>query len=156
MAPRNPLSRERIIEASFGVLEQEGWEALSMRRLAQQLDVWPMAGYRYFRDKDELVDALVDHAVETMALPAASGDWRRRLHALLGAAHATLERLPPELRSRLATVLFSPGGPGLTETGTELLRSAGFQAEAARLAWSTLGAYTVGFVEISPAEADPA
>ena len=58
------LSRQRIVATSFGLLEREGWEALSMRRLAQELDVWPMAVYRYFHDKDELVDALVGHAVE--------------------------------------------------------------------------------------------
>jgi TetR/AcrR family tetracycline transcriptional repressor len=58
MAARNPLSRERIVDAAFRLLEQDGWDALSMRRLAQELDVWPMAVYRYFRDKDELVEAL--------------------------------------------------------------------------------------------------
>jgi AcrR family transcriptional regulator len=148
------LSRERIVDASLGLLEQEGWEALSMRRLAQQLDVWPMAVYRYFRDKDELVDALVDHAVEQTELPPARDDWRDQLVALLEAARATLERLPPELRSRLASVLFSPDASGLAATGVELLRSAGFDPEGSRLGWSTLAAYTVGFVEIGPTEAE--
>ena len=45
------LSRERIVEAALGIVEREGLGALSMRRLAQELDVWPMSVYRYFRDK---------------------------------------------------------------------------------------------------------
>src|SRR3954466_10245177 len=101
MEARNPLSRERIVDASFRLLEQDGWDALSMRRLAQELDVWPMAVYRYFRDKDELVDALVDHAAGAMEPPAVEGDWRDRLRGVLDAARQTLQRLPPELRTRL-------------------------------------------------------
>src|SRR3954454_13610258 len=153
MAVRNPLSRERIVETSFRLLEQDGWDALSMRRLAQELDVWPMAVYRYFRDKDELVDALVDHAVGTVSLPGARGPWRDRLHAILDSARGTLERLPPELRTRLASVLFAPGAPGMAAAGVEILESAGFEPDPAGVAWSTLGAFATGFVEISAGEA---
>ena len=75
------LSRDRIVEVGFGLLERDGWEALSMRRLAQELDVWPMAVYRYFRDKDELVDALVGHAIGAIHLPGGQGSWRARMRA---------------------------------------------------------------------------
>ena len=152
MAARNPLSRERIIEASFGVLEQDGWDALSMRRLAQELDVWPMAVYRYFRDKDELVDALVDHAAGTVEFPDPEGDWRERLRGLLEAARSGLQRLPPELRTRLGALLVSADAPGLAEAGISALEGAGFGAQEARLAWSALGAYAVGAVEVAAAD----
>jgi TetR/AcrR family transcriptional regulator, tetracycline repressor protein len=145
------LSRERIVKTAFGLLEREGWEALSMRRLAQELDVWPMAAYRYFRDKDELVDALVDYAVAEMDLPSGRGPWRAQIRRLLGAARRTLEGLPPELRARLAPALLAPGAPGLSDAGLEILGSAGFPREQAGRAWAALGAYTVGFVEIAPA-----
>src|SRR4051794_16828398 len=153
MAVRNPLSRERIVETSFSVLEQDGWDALSMRRLAQELDVWPMAVYRYFRDKDELVNALVDHAAGTMELPGAEGSWRDRLRGLLDAASVALHRLPPELRARLGALLVAPDGPGLAAEGIDILESAGFEPEQAQMAWSALGAYTIGAVEIASAEA---
>jgi AcrR family transcriptional regulator len=160
MEARNPqpprLSRERIVDASLGVLEKDGWEALSMRRLAQELDVWPMAVYRYFRDKDELVDALVGHAVETLEAPAVAGGWRNRLHGLLEAARARLERLPPELRSRLGAVLFAPDREGLAASGIEALEEAGFEPDQATAAWSALGAFTIGYVEIAPVLSDAA
>ncbi len=54
------LSRERILDAALELVVDDGWNGLSMRRLAQELDVWPMAVYRYFRDKDELLDAVVE------------------------------------------------------------------------------------------------
>jgi TetR/AcrR family transcriptional regulator, tetracycline repressor protein len=150
MAARNPLSRERIVDASFGLLESEGWEALSMRRLAQELDVWPMAVYRYFRDKDELVEALVEHAALAIELPDDRGDWRERLRGILAAVRLTLDRLPPELRGRLGALLVDPDG--VAATGTEVLESAGLDPEAARLAWSALAAYTIGVVEIGPGD----
>src|SRR3954466_5274956 len=124
MAVRNPLSRERIIDAAVGLLEEDGWDALSMRRLAQELDVWPMAVYRYFRDKDELVDALVDHAAGRMELPGTEGSWRERLRGPLAAARVPLRRRPPELRARLGSLLVAPGGPGLAAQGIESLESA--------------------------------
>src|SRR3954447_784796 len=52
------LSRVRILEAALGIAEHEGIESLSMRRLALELDVWPMSVYRYFQDKDALLDAM--------------------------------------------------------------------------------------------------
>jgi AcrR family transcriptional regulator len=150
MAVRNPLSRERIVENAFRLLEQDGWDALSMRRLAQELDVWPMAVYRYFRDKDELVDALVDHAAGTLEGLGAEGEWRERLRDVLSAARTTLQRLPTELRTRLGARL---ADSDLATEAIELLESAGFGAEQARMAWSALAAYTIGALEIAADEA---
>jgi len=144
------LSRERIVDAAFRVLEREGWEALSMRRLGQELDVWPMAVYRHFHDKDELVDALVAFLVAEIDLPAERGPWRTRIRKLLDAVRGTLEPLPPELRARLAPVLLAPGSADLADAGLRTLESAGFRGEQAGRAWAALGAYTVGFVEIAP------
>jgi AcrR family transcriptional regulator len=151
-APSEPskLSRDRIVEVGFGLLERDGWEALSMRRLAQELDVWPMAVYRYFRDKDELVDALVGHAIGAIDVPGGQGPWRAQMRELCGAARSTLARLPPELGARLAPALFTPGRSGLTDAGLEILGSAGFRADQARRAWAALGAYTAGFAELAP------
>jgi TetR/AcrR family tetracycline transcriptional repressor len=150
------LSRERIVEAVFRLLDRDGWEALSMRRLAQELDVWPMAVYRYFRDKDELVDALVAHVIQEVDLPSARGPWRAQLRRLLEVVRRALERLPPELHGRLAVALLAPDTPRLSDAGLEILESAGFGEDDGRRAWVALTAYAVGFVEIAPAIPDDA
>jgi TetR/AcrR family tetracycline transcriptional repressor len=153
--PRAPdpsrLSRERIVETAFSLLEREGWETLSMRRLGQELDVWPMAVYRYFRDKDELVDALVEHVVQEVALPGARGAWRARLRRLLGEAVRTLEGLPPEFRARLAPALLGPASP-LSTAARDALGTAGLDNSQASKAWLALAAYTAGFPELAPSE----
>jgi AcrR family transcriptional regulator len=150
------LSRERIIEAVFRLLDEEGWEPLSMRRLAQELDVWPMAVYRYFHDKDELVDALVADVIEGIDVPPLRGSWRTQLRGLLEAVRGALEQFPAELRGRLALALLSPDTPRLTDPAVRILESAGFGRVGAHRAWATVAAYAVGFVEIAPAVRDAA
>src|SRR4029450_111820 len=58
--PRSPLSRERIVGAAVALADREGVESLSMRRLAQELGVVPMALYKHVASKDEMLDGMVD------------------------------------------------------------------------------------------------
>ena len=61
--PRVPLTRERVLHTAVALADKGGVEALSMRKLAQALDVVPMALYRHVANKDELLDGLVDVVV---------------------------------------------------------------------------------------------
>src|SRR4051812_43397732 len=88
------LSRDRILSAALGVVEWEGAAALSMRRLAQELDVWPMSLYTYFHDKDELLDAIAARAAGAVALPDEAESWRERLRALLHAVREAVAGNP--------------------------------------------------------------
>lgn len=134
MASQRPqLSRERILEAAGRVVAKDGLESLSMRRLAQELDVWPMSVYRHFRDKEELLDALVESAAAQVELPAAGGDWRHRMRVLLEGARVALGGLP------------TLGPLRLSEAGLAILRDAGFSAAEAASAWRVLWSYAAGF-----------
>src|SRR5438067_6768492 len=106
---RAPLSRERILEAAAELAGRDGLDALSMRRLAQELDVWPMSVYRYFRDKDELLDAVVGRAAERVSLPGESGSWKEQLRDLLGRTHELLDSHAPGLRGQFPRALLTPG-----------------------------------------------
>src|SRR4051812_21571045 len=90
MPERTRLSRERIVEAALAVVARDGLEALSMRRLAQELDVWPMSVYRYFRDKEELLDAVVDGATDDVVPASMGGTWRDQIGDLLSQARTAL------------------------------------------------------------------
>ena len=135
------LSRERILEAALAVVEREGWDALSMRRLAQDLDVWPMAVYRHFRDKEELLAAVAGAAAERIPAGDARGGWEERLAALLRAIVGT-----PAARAGGGL----PGGPRLTAEALTVLIDGGFPPAGAVVAWRTAFAYAAGF------EPDPA
>ena len=157
-APRaGRLSRERIVEAALEVVAREGLDALSMRRLAQELDVWPMSVYRYFRDKEELLDAVVDGAAEEIALTAGSGSWREQIRDLLHDARAALGQDPAGLRTRFTRAMLTPGALRLSEAGLRILQDAGFEPGEAARAWRALCGYAFGFTgfddDASPDEA---
>ena len=62
-APRVPLSRERILGSAVALADQGGVESLSMRKIALELGVVPMALYKHVANKDELLDGMVDVVV---------------------------------------------------------------------------------------------
>jgi AcrR family transcriptional regulator len=138
------LSRERILEAALEIADREGVEALSMRRLAQELDVWPMSVYRYFQDKDALLDAMAADGFEQVSQPRPGEPWRAQMHALLGEAARSIEA-SPGLAARLPHAFLSQGALKLPEAGMAILSAAGFSAEDAASAWRALWSYTFGF-----------
>ncbi len=65
-SPRQPLSRERIVEAAVAFIDEHGLAGLTMRRLGSDLGVEAMALYRYVPGKEELLDAVVETLIEAM------------------------------------------------------------------------------------------
>ena len=57
---RVPLSRQRVLRMAINLADAGGIESLSMRNVAQELGVYPMALYNHFANKDDLLDAMVD------------------------------------------------------------------------------------------------
>ena len=66
---RVPLNRERVLRAAVALADEVGIAAVSMRRLAQQLGVVPMALYKHVADKDELLDGMVDVVISEFDPP---------------------------------------------------------------------------------------
>ena len=136
---RGDLSRDRILEAARRAVDEDGIAALSMRRLAQRLDAWPMSIYTYFRDKDELLDALADEAARAVELPAARKRWwRADLHALLNEVRLAVARDPSPRLPRAMLDHTRAAGEGL-------LTRAGLEAAEAASVWRSLVSYSVGF-----------
>ena len=59
-APRLPLSRDRILERAVQIADADGIEALTMRRLADDLGFEAMSLYRHVKNKDDVLDGIVD------------------------------------------------------------------------------------------------
>ena len=78
-APREPLSRSRIVAAAVRVLDRDGVEGLSMRTLAQELHTAATSLYRHVHNKGELLDLTVDAVMAEVALPPEGTDWRTAL-----------------------------------------------------------------------------
>jgi AcrR family transcriptional regulator len=145
MARKTQLSKERILSAARTVVENEGLGSLSMRRLAQELDVWPMSVYRYFQDKDDLVNALAASSAEAFEPPPRRGSWQTQMRRLLETARARLAADPAGLAGRLPRAFFEPGPLRLSEAALAILTDAGLSEREAASAWRTLWSYTFGF-----------
>ena len=87
---RVPLSRDRVLRAAVALADKAGIESLSMRKLAQELGVVPMALYKHVANKDELLDGIVDVVVGEIRSPGPRNRLEERGPAAdpLGAASA--------------------------------------------------------------------
>src|SRR3954466_4577198 len=85
-------SREAIARAALDLVDREGLDALSMRRLAGELGMGTMTLYGYFRTKEELLDAVVHEATGWPELPLRAGPWDECLRALARMLRAGLAR----------------------------------------------------------------
>ena len=134
------LSRERIARAGLELSDREGVEGLSMRRLARELGVTPMALYVHFRNKDELIDMVVDLGAR---------EWKRQLGLLMSEIRRGVERHPGALQVRRGRPLMSLGVMRGPELGLRIMLRAGFSTADAVAAWRALFSYTLGFASFS-------
>jgi AcrR family transcriptional regulator len=91
---REPLSRERILDTAVALADEGGVEALSMRRIAQELGVVPMALYKHVANKDELLDGMIDVVVAEIDPPIEGADWKTTMRERILSARLALLRHP--------------------------------------------------------------
>ena len=134
-----------MIATAVALAEREGMEAPTMRRLAKELGAGAMSLYHYVRDKEELLDGMVDVVFAEIELPRTDVDWRdamrRRAHSTRGALnrHRWAVGL---MESRLTP---GPASIRLHDAVLGVLREAGFSIEQAIQAYSVQDAYIYGF-----------
>ncbi|MDX6697065.1 MAG: hypothetical protein QOE65_462 [Solirubrobacteraceae bacterium] len=144
------LSRDQVAEAALGLVDAEGLNALSMRRLAGRLGVGTMTLYGYFRDKDDLLAAVVDAAAgDSPEWEERGGDWRAQLARLAHALRDGLERHPSLVQLRLRRPILTPAALRGTELAMGALLEAGLSRLDAARAFRSLFLYTFGFVAFS-------
>jgi AcrR family transcriptional regulator len=86
------LSRAEIIKAAIAVADAEGPEAISMRRIARELNAGAMSLYWYVGSKEELLDLMLDSIEAEIEVPEPSGDWRADLGAFAHRTRAAMSR----------------------------------------------------------------
>jgi len=144
IATRKPLSRARVLEAAVALADEAGLEAFSMRGLAQELGVVPMALYKHVANKEELLDGMVDVIFSEIELPSGHLDWRSAMRRRAISTREALQR-----HSWAIGMMESrhPGPANLRNHNAMMgcLRNAGFSFEMAVHAYSVQDAYIYGF-----------
>jgi len=77
--PSTPISREQVLRAALAIVDLEGVEALSMRRLGRALGRDPMAVYRYAETKTALLDGVVELVLSELTVDSTDDDWQSQL-----------------------------------------------------------------------------
>ena len=146
---RPPLDRDRIVDTALGIVDAEGIDGLTFRRLADALSVTPMSIYWHVADKAELLE-LVGHAVlAEVEMPVREGGWRDQLRDVHRSMFATFLRHPNTTDILVGRARFGPGGLALFERILSILLDAGFTPEAAFDAYQSTYLFTLGFMATS-------
>ena len=142
---RSRLSRERVLRAAIDQADALGLDAVSMRKLADVLEVAPMALYRHVANRDDLIDGMVDIVFGEVALPSSGTDWKTAMRRRAISLRDVLSR------HRWAIGLMesrrNPGPANLRHHDAVLgsLRAGGFDIVGAAHAYSLLDSYIYGF-----------
>jgi AcrR family transcriptional regulator len=142
---RAPLTRDRVLEAAVRLADAGGIEALSMRRLGQELGVEAMSLYNHVANKDDLHQGIVELVLGVLEPPADGGDWKHELRRTAVSSYQAF------VRHRWACSLMMRG-PNVSavrmqwmEAVLRTLRTAGFSADLTHHAYHALDSHITGF-----------
>jgi TetR/AcrR family transcriptional regulator, tetracycline repressor protein len=141
---RVTLTPQTVVEGALALAEAEGLGAVTIRRLAKELGVTPMALYWHFRSKDELLDGMAARLFEEIDLSVdASARWQDQLRALLGSMLGVLRAHPFSAILLSTRTASSEGSLRATEVVLDILGRGGFSpAEATQIARHALSTVT--------------
>jgi TetR/AcrR family tetracycline transcriptional repressor len=139
---RAPLTQQAIVDAALRVLEHEGAEKLSMRRVADELGTGAASLYWHVASKDELVNLLVDRVASEIQVPPPDPDrWQEQLKEWMLQARQVFKRYPGVAGLTLGRVPIGPNLVRWTEWLLALLRGAGIPDRIAAYAGDLGGLY---------------
>jgi len=141
---RKPLNRERILESALALADESGIDALSMRKLGQQLGFEAMSLYNHVANKDDLLDGMLDLVLAEME-PPGQADGMAGIRRSAISAHEALQRHPWAAGLLMAPSRVRPGRLEFMNALLGALRSAGFSPETTYHAYHVLDAHVIGF-----------
>ena len=144
--PRTQLSKDRVLRAAIVLADERGIDALSMRKLAQELGVEAMSLYHHVAGKDEILNGIVEIVESDIELPPRGADWKRALRRTAISAHDVLEQHPWAASLTLSVAGRRPARWRYMNGILGCLREAGFSAEMTDLAYHALESHIAGFM----------
>jgi AcrR family transcriptional regulator len=144
---RIPVTRERVLHAALELADEGGVEAVSMRKIADELGVKAMSLYNHVANKDDVLDAMVDATYAEIAAPTPGADWQAQVREIAISAHEIF------LRHHWAAGLQASvkPGPGRLRYGDRLLgcfRDAGFSKQLTYHGYHIIESYILGYTSM--------
>jgi len=142
---RERLNRERVLRAAVALADEAGIGAVSMRRLAQELGVVPMALYKHVADKEELLNGMVDTVIEEIDPPDPGLDWKNGVRQRILAARRAVLRHPWARQAIETRTTRSPAVLHYMDSVAGSFRAGGFSADLTHHVMHALGNRIWGF-----------
>jgi AcrR family transcriptional regulator len=147
VGPRPRLNRARVLEAAVALADGIGIESLSMRRLAQELQVVPMALYKHVANKEELLDGMVDVIVGEIEPPTPDTHWKSGVRSRILSARHTLQRHPWARRAIETRTGMTPAVLDYMDSFIGVFLAGGLSLDLTHHAMHALGGRIWGFTQ---------
>jgi len=144
MAVRVPLSRERVVAAALDVADAEGVEAVTMRRLAEELGVHPTSLYNHLPTKEAILDAMADALVGEADLPDTFDAWPDWVRAMAAGMRSVARTHPGAFLVLVQRAATGPAASEVTEAALDAFRRGGFTAHQSAEAVSAVSLAMLG------------
>ncbi|MFF2088206.1 TetR/AcrR family transcriptional regulator [Nocardia sp. NPDC058176] len=144
---QSPLSRDQIVAEAIRLLDEEGFDALSMRKLGARLDAGATSLYTHVANKDELLELVVDRVIGEIPVPAPDAlRWRAVMHEQAAGVRATMLAHPwiTVVLSSAALSYLGPNMMRLTDSLIAILEVADITDEVVDLAADAIFRFIVG------------
>jgi AcrR family transcriptional regulator len=142
-ARRAPLTREAIVDAAFAVLDREGLDALSMRRVATRLGTGAASLYWHVRNKDELIDLMLERAIGEVVPPGPPDPerWQEQIKEFARSSRRVFASHRDLARASLGRVPFGPNLVEVVERSLAILKAGGVPDRIAAYAGDLIALY---------------
>ncbi|MBP1137891.1 AcrR family transcriptional regulator [Arthrobacter sp. PvP023] len=144
---RIPLNRDRVLTAAVVLADDAGVESLSMRRLAQELGVVPMALYKHVANKEELLDGMVDVIVAEIDPPFSDAGWKNAVRLRVLSARRSLLRHPWARQVLESRTTRTPAVLGYMDSFIGMFLAGGFSVDLTHHVMHALGSRMWGFTQ---------
>ena len=147
--PWGSISRDQIIATAVKTIRNVGFEQMTIRGLAGQMGVAPMSLYRHVRDKDDIVDEVVERLLARIWRPKADrSDWKTYIAEAADKLRNFLVTQPAALHVYLSHPFMSPSALARMDAMLEVLADALGDEEVAHRAYAAVQTYTIGFAAL--------
>jgi len=143
---RDPITREAIVETALRLLDRDGLDELSMRRVADELDTGPASLYWHVGSKDGLLELVFDRVIGEVEMPSPEpARWEEQLKEVARAGRAMILRHRDIVRISIGRVPMGPNALRVSEGLFAILRAGGVPDQLAVTAHHLLFALINGF-----------
>jgi AcrR family transcriptional regulator len=146
-ARRTPLNRDRVLRAAVALADEVGFESLSMRRLAEELGVVPMALYKHVANKEELLDGMVATLIGEIDPPVPDAYWKSAIRLRVLSARRALQRHPWARQAVESRTNKTPAVLDYMESFTGMFLAGGFSADLTHHVMHAIGGRMWGFTQ---------